>query len=377
MPDSHPSELQTNAPAKGLARHGSALLEANRLLVLSCPDDDELERQARHLMVWLRHQQPALAVEHLDRLDSDEVVDRMNRLLAQYSLEEATRPPSDGPVQRLWVLHDPQGSRTHDLQLLNRLLQQFPGVRLSALLLTPHAERFDLRDAERPRGLLHCALPGRPRPPEPVAQVPAHTPAPAPAVPAAASSTARVATLARAHRLLAWFGRLRTWRPDGKRLRIVALPVLRRLALSLAQRLARAWATLRQHPWRAKFRLRTAPPAAAVLPPQAPPAEPLPAALALAQRHPLRLHQAPSPAVRTPEAPPVLPTLPAPEAQAVAATPEPAAPARKPRRKSPAAAPPAQGQPAEAVKITPPRAKRAPRAKAKGAPSDKDAGPQP
>ncbi len=145
----------------GAAHYGAALADKSRLLLVCCQSEALLEQRGRELMAWFRQARPALRLEPLASLEGELVIQRFNDLLAEFSIASAVRHEEAGATERIWILHDSEKLQEQDLRLLAKLQQQFPRVRLSAVVLSAQPERFAALLAAQDRGVLVWPEPPR------------------------------------------------------------------------------------------------------------------------------------------------------------------------------------------------------------------------
>lgn len=67
--------------------------------------------------------------------DTEAMLQRFNQLLSDMSLNVATKPRTGVAPDKVWVVHDASALGVHELELLARLVQQFPGSGVSAVLM--------------------------------------------------------------------------------------------------------------------------------------------------------------------------------------------------------------------------------------------------
>ncbi len=60
---------------------------------------------------------------------------RWNELLTTIKLDEATKPRGGQLPEKIWVVHDANALATHELDLFTRLILQFPGAGIGAVLM--------------------------------------------------------------------------------------------------------------------------------------------------------------------------------------------------------------------------------------------------
>jgi len=67
--------------------------------------------------------------------DTEAMLDRFNKLLNTLSLDVATASRFGSTPDKVWVVYDANALGAHELQLLTRLVQQFPGSGVSVVLM--------------------------------------------------------------------------------------------------------------------------------------------------------------------------------------------------------------------------------------------------
>jgi hypothetical protein len=67
--------------------------------------------------------------------DTEAMLDRFNQLLNTLSLDVATASRAGTAPDKVWVVYDANALGAHELQLLTRLVQQFPGSGVSIVLM--------------------------------------------------------------------------------------------------------------------------------------------------------------------------------------------------------------------------------------------------
>jgi len=67
--------------------------------------------------------------------DSEVMLERFNKLLSSLSLDVATQTRKDKPPESVWVVHDANALGSYEIELLTRLVHQFPGAGISTILM--------------------------------------------------------------------------------------------------------------------------------------------------------------------------------------------------------------------------------------------------
>lgn len=104
-------------------------------LALSCTQEALLDHYVQQLLLQLRQAAPEHRVEVYFPANTESLIARFNDALASQSLREATRNGKTLHSRQIWLVHDAQTLPDHELQLLARLIQNFPGAHISAVLL--------------------------------------------------------------------------------------------------------------------------------------------------------------------------------------------------------------------------------------------------
>ena len=105
-------------------------------LVLYSPHEPLLDHYLALLLQRLRLQTPEPRIEVYFPTNTDSLIARFNDVLAKQTVKEATRQPQDSAsVPQIWVVHDTQHLPDQEIQLMARLIQNFPGANIRAILL--------------------------------------------------------------------------------------------------------------------------------------------------------------------------------------------------------------------------------------------------
>ncbi len=81
--------------------------------------------------------------------DTEAMLDRFNKLLNALSLDVAVASRAGQAPEKVWVVYDANALGAHELQLLTRLIQQFPGAAISIVLMFS-SETTQNEDVTRP-----------------------------------------------------------------------------------------------------------------------------------------------------------------------------------------------------------------------------------
>ncbi len=104
-------------------------------LALFCPFEALLDHYTGLLLQRLRQQAPEHSIEVYFPANTDSLLGRFNEVLAKQSVQQATKVPAAAEHTQIWVVHDAQKLPESEVQLLARLIQNFPGANIRAILL--------------------------------------------------------------------------------------------------------------------------------------------------------------------------------------------------------------------------------------------------
>ena len=130
-------------PADRLRLEGcvAALTQEGRSLALSSEHEAALDHYAKLLTERLRRAAPKSQVETYFPASTDALVARFNEVLAGQTMKEAMTEGMGQVPERIWVVHDAGALAEHELQLLARLVSNFPGANIRTVLLLGPALR--------------------------------------------------------------------------------------------------------------------------------------------------------------------------------------------------------------------------------------------
>ena len=120
--------MRIDGCANAIAREGLSL-------ALYCPFEPLLDHYLNLLLAKLRQEAPEHRIEVYFPANTDSLLDRFNEVLARQSLDEAVKAPTTIHQAQIWIVHDAQTLPDSEIQLLARLIQNFPGANIRAVLL--------------------------------------------------------------------------------------------------------------------------------------------------------------------------------------------------------------------------------------------------
>lgn len=113
----------------------NALAKDAMNLAICCEQEALLDHYLDLLLQQLSDQAPWLQQEIYFPTNTEYLLARFNELLASQSVQDATLSGDGRREARVWIVHDAQSLPEPELQLLARLIQNFPGANIRALLV--------------------------------------------------------------------------------------------------------------------------------------------------------------------------------------------------------------------------------------------------
>ncbi|MBP8148353.1 MAG: hypothetical protein KAY21_01410 [Limnohabitans sp.] len=120
--------MRIDGCANAIAREGMSL-------ALHCEHEALLDHYVSLLLGRLRQQLPSASIEVYFPANTDSLLSRFNEVLAQQSVKQAVKGPTAASQAQIWLVHDAQNLPDAEVQLLARLIQNFPGANIRAILM--------------------------------------------------------------------------------------------------------------------------------------------------------------------------------------------------------------------------------------------------
>lgn len=111
-----------------------AVRESSLSLALSSDNESVLDHYGRMVLGRLRKTE-GLQIEVFLPQNTEQLLERFNQILAGISLEDARRAEDSPAPRRVLIAHDAKALSGRDLQLMARLIKDFPGANISLVLL--------------------------------------------------------------------------------------------------------------------------------------------------------------------------------------------------------------------------------------------------
>lgn len=119
----------------------SALTQNGMSLSMVSSHDAILDHYGKLLIARLREVAPNFEVEVYFPVSSEALIDRFNHVLHDHSIADAMASQPASAPPKVWIVHDASALPDHELQLLARLVQNFPGANIRIVLLVTHASQ--------------------------------------------------------------------------------------------------------------------------------------------------------------------------------------------------------------------------------------------
>ena len=112
-----------------------AVVKDGKSVVISSKTTELIDHFGAAFIRRLKRALPDTPIEVFMPPDTEAMLDRFNKLLTTLKLDEATKPKGGQLPEKIWVVHDANALATHELDLLTRLILQFPGAGIGAVLM--------------------------------------------------------------------------------------------------------------------------------------------------------------------------------------------------------------------------------------------------
>ena len=113
----------------------SALTKEGMSLSILSTHEAILDHYLKLLLARLRQAAPELALEVYFPASSEALLARFNEVLSESSIQEAMAGSGTLVSPKIWIVHDASALPDHEVQLLARLVQNFPGANIRVILL--------------------------------------------------------------------------------------------------------------------------------------------------------------------------------------------------------------------------------------------------
>lgn len=119
----------------------NALINERMSLSILSTHEAILDHYLNLLLARLRQAAPELALEVYFPASSEALLARFNEALSNSSIQEAMAGKVVTASPKIWIVHDASSLPDHEIQLLARLVQNFPGANIRVILLMTVASK--------------------------------------------------------------------------------------------------------------------------------------------------------------------------------------------------------------------------------------------
>ncbi len=113
----------------------TALRQDNKSLVLLSKHKELLSYYGEVVVQRIHRAFPQTSLEVLLPADTEGLLERFNAILNSLSFEVATRPNPKGSPDKIWLIQDANALGEKDIQILLKLIENFPGAGICAVLM--------------------------------------------------------------------------------------------------------------------------------------------------------------------------------------------------------------------------------------------------
>jgi hypothetical protein len=113
----------------------TAIAQDCKSVVISSESNELIDHYGAAFVRRVKQKLPQTQLEVFLPRDTEAMLERFNQLLNTLSLDVATKSRQGLGPEKVWVVHDANAMGGHELQLLTRLIQQFPGAGISVILM--------------------------------------------------------------------------------------------------------------------------------------------------------------------------------------------------------------------------------------------------
>ena len=119
----------------------SALTQSSMSLAMVSDHDAILDHYVKMLMARLREVAPQITLEVYFPANAEALMSRFNERLKALSIQDAMSDTTQSAQPKIWVLHDASALPDHEIQLLARLVHNFPGANIRVIMLLTQASQ--------------------------------------------------------------------------------------------------------------------------------------------------------------------------------------------------------------------------------------------
>jgi hypothetical protein len=136
----HPEIFFRAADRLQIESYLTALQRDNKSLVLLSKHKALLSYYGELVVQRIHRAFPQSSLEVLLPADTEGLLERFNAILNNLSFEVATRPNPKGKPDKIWLIQDAKALGEKDIQILLKLIENFPGAGICAVLMFDSSE---------------------------------------------------------------------------------------------------------------------------------------------------------------------------------------------------------------------------------------------
>ena len=126
----------------------AGLTQSGMSLSMVSSQDVILDHYGKLLVARLREAAPHIELEVCFPASADALISRFNEVLRTCSIEDAMGNLTNQAPPKIWIVHDAAALPDHEIQLLARLVQNFPGANIRVvMLLAESSQKHQLLNA--------------------------------------------------------------------------------------------------------------------------------------------------------------------------------------------------------------------------------------
>ena len=119
----------------------AAVTQDGMSLALVSRHEAILDHYGKILVERLRAVAPEIGIEIYFPASAEALLARFNSALSDYTVQQAMEASVPIAPPKIWIVHDASALPDHEIQLLARLIQHFPGANIRIVMLLPQGSK--------------------------------------------------------------------------------------------------------------------------------------------------------------------------------------------------------------------------------------------
>ena len=119
----------------------AAVTQDGMSLALVSRHEAILDHYGKILVERLRAVAPEIGIEIYFPASAEALLARFNTALSDYTVQQAMEASVPIAPPKIWIVHDASALPDHEIQLLARLIQHFPGANIRIVMLLPQGSK--------------------------------------------------------------------------------------------------------------------------------------------------------------------------------------------------------------------------------------------